>query len=133
MRSFIPYVLSLLGAASALKLPHTDTTDSAVVSLTDTTFHRFMSHHDLALAYFYSPHCGHCRRFDPQYEKAAKVLKEFNVPLVKVDCTENIELCYTGYYINAYPTLMVFHRLEADEHILGYRDTDAYVNPWLEI
>lgn len=52
---------------------------------------------------------GHCVKFAPKYEAAAKALREKNpeVRLGKVDCTKNSRLCM-DYNIRAYPTMKIF-------------------------
>nr|AAK50038.2 protein disulfide isomerase family member [Aspergillus fumigatus] len=93
MRSFAPLVLSLLGASAVASADATADTTSDVVSLTKDSFKDFMKEHDLVLAEFYAPWCGHCKALAPKYEEAATELKGKNIPLVKVDCTEEEDLC----------------------------------------
>jgi thiol-disulfide isomerase/thioredoxin len=50
---------------------------------------------------------GHCKALAPEYEEAATSLKEKNIKLVKVDCTEEADLCQT-YGVEGYPTMKVF-------------------------
>ncbi|KAJ5263211.1 protein disulfide-isomerase precursor [Penicillium angulare] len=133
MRSSIPYVLSLLGAASAASSAYADTTNSNVVSLTENTFHEYVESHELVMAYFYSPHCGHCKKFAPNYEEAAKILENENVSLVKIDCTTEMDICYKEYYITAWPTLMLLSGPEPTEKILGYRKTDSVVSIVMDV
>ncbi|KAJ4158839.1 protein disulfide-isomerase precursor [Fusarium oxysporum] len=62
--------------------------DSDVHQLTKDTFEEFVKSNDLVLAEFFAPWCGHCKALAPEYEEAATTLKEKNIKLAKIDCTE---------------------------------------------
>ncbi|PKS06589.1 hypothetical protein jhhlp_007337 [Lomentospora prolificans] len=85
--------------------------DSDVTALTGETFEDFVKANELVLAEFYAPWCGHCKALAPEYEEAATSLKEKGIKLVKVDCTENSELC-SKHGVEGYPTLKVFRGLD---------------------
>jgi protein disulfide-isomerase A1 len=127
MRSFAPLILSLLGAAAAVSAaePAADAaTDGNVLALTGETFNDFVKEHELVLAEFYAPWCGHCKALAPKYEEAATELKSKNIPLVKVDCTTEEELCRT-YEVDGYPTLKVFRGPDSHKPYGGARQTDS--------
>ncbi|KAI5277866.1 protein disulfide-isomerase precursor, partial [Ascosphaera aggregata] len=84
---------------------------SSVKSLTTVTFKDFVKEHDLVLAEFYAPWCGHCKALAPEYENAAEELAEKDIPLVKVDCTEEMDLC-REFGVQGYPTLKIFRGLD---------------------
>lgn len=46
--------------------------------------------------------CGHCKALAPEYEQAATELKEKNIPIAKVDCVDQPELCQT-HGVQGYP------------------------------
>lgn len=72
---------------------------------------------------------GHCIKFAPKYEAAAKALqeKDLKVKLGKVDCTKNSRLCQE-YNIRAYPTMKIFKNGQELYHDYdGPRRVSAYV------
>ncbi|KAJ5524864.1 hypothetical protein N7494_011514 [Penicillium frequentans] len=128
MRSFTPLILSLLGVtAAASSAADTDSATTNVISLTTDTFDDFVKEHELVLAEFFAPWCGHCKALAPKYEDAATELKDKNIPLVKVDCTVEEELCRT-YEVDGYPTLKVFRGPESHTPYGGARQTDSIVS-----
>jgi thiol-disulfide isomerase/thioredoxin len=67
-----------------------------VVILTTENFTNFISNEELTLVEFYAPWCGHCKRLEPKFEKAATSLKkDTNIRLAKVDATAETELAAT--------------------------------------
>ncbi|RPB29059.1 protein disulfide isomerase [Terfezia boudieri ATCC MYA-4762] len=105
----------------------TDTSPSDVHALKTGDFKDFIATHPLVLAEFYAPWCGHCKALAPEYEAAATKLKEKDIPLVKVDCTEEQDLCQE-FGVSGYPTVKVFRGLESNTPYNGARKTDAIVS-----
>jgi len=125
MRSFAPWVLSLVGAAAVASAADTNAdAKSDVVSLTKDTFTEFVKEHDLVLAEFFAPWCGHCKALAPKYEEAATELKGKNIPLVKVDCTAEEDLC-RDYGVEGYPTLKIFRGPEDTKPYMGARQAES--------
>jgi len=120
MRSFGTAALGLVGAAALAAA-------SDVHQLKKDEFQPFIEEHDLVLAEFYAPWCGHCKALAPEYEEAATTLKEKDIPLVKVDCTEESELCQT-YGVEGYPTLKVFRGPDNISPYGGQRKSAAIVS-----
>jgi len=109
-----------IGLMSAAALAHA----SDVHDLTKDTFAPFVAENDLVLAEFFAPWCGHCKALAPEYEVAATNLKEKNIKLAKVDCTEQVDLC-KEYGVEGYPTLKIFRGPDAISPYQGARKADA--------
>lgn len=75
----------------------------------------------------FAPWCGHCKALAPEYEEAATTLKDKDVALAKVDCTENQDLCQT-YGVEGYPTLKVFRGSQNIQPYSGPRKAQAIVS-----
>jgi protein disulfide-isomerase A1 len=82
--------------------------------------------HVLTSAVF-APWCGHCKALAPEYETAATTLKEKDIKLVKVDCTEEQDLCQE-YGVEGYPTLKVFRGLDNISPYSGQRKADSLIS-----
>ncbi|KAL4874182.1 hypothetical protein BDV12DRAFT_3456 [Aspergillus spectabilis] len=128
MRSFATWALSLLGASAVVSAADAQAeTPSDVISLTKDTFNDFLVEHDLVLAEFFAPWCGHCKALAPKYEEAATELKAKDIHLVKVDCTVEEEVC-KEQGVEGYPTLKVFRGPDVVKPYQGARQADAIVS-----
>lgn len=72
----------------------------------------------------FAPWCGHCKALAPEYEEAATTLKEKNIKLAKIDCTEEADLC-KDHGVEGYPTLKVFKGLDNVSPYGGQRKAGA--------
>jgi protein disulfide-isomerase A1 len=113
--SLIALVLAAVAAASD------------VHDLKKDTFDGFIKENDLVLAEFFAPWCGHCKALVPEYEEAATTLKEKNIALAKIDCTEEADLCQK-YGVEGYPTLKVFRGPDSVSAYSGARKAPAIVS-----
>ncbi|KAK4984286.1 protein disulfide-isomerase precursor, partial [Elasticomyces elasticus] len=117
MRTFAALILGAAALAAA----------SDVHELKTDTFEPFVKEHDLVLAEFFAPWCGHCKALAPEYEEAATTLKEKDIALAKIDCTEEADLCQS-YGVEGYPTLKVFRGLNNIQPYSGQRKAQAIVS-----
>jgi protein disulfide isomerase len=72
-------------------------------------------------------HSGHCKALAPEYEEAATTLKEKNIALAKIDCTEEADLCQS-YGVEGYPTIKVFRGEDNVTPYTGQRKAQAIVS-----
>ncbi|XP_037563073.1 protein disulfide-isomerase A4-like [Dermacentor silvarum] len=103
----------------------------ATLELTAVNFTLTINNAKLILIYFYAPWCGHCRRMSPEFERAARRLKEYNIPLGKVDATKEKSLAEVNE-VRSYPTLLLYRRGRRFEYN-GPREETGIVNHMLNL
>ena len=81
--------------------------DEEVIILTDSTYENAIDFYDNLMIYFYAPWCRHCQAFEPEYQKAAGVLKKENIYLAKIDSSTDKKAAQK-YKVNGYPTILFF-------------------------
>ena len=98
--------------------------ENDVIILTDSTFDKAVAKYDYLLVLFYAPWCGHCKKFHPEYEKAAKTLRKENLFLSKVDATVEKKLA-EKFDIQGFPTVKLFIKGEAIEYTGGRKEQEV--------
>ncbi|KAG9327275.1 hypothetical protein KVV02_002728 [Mortierella alpina] len=119
--------VALVGLASASLMAGVRAEDakveSDVLDLNQKNFKDTLDKEKLILVEFFAPWCGHCKALAPEYEVAATQLKEHNIPIAKVDCTVETDLCQ-DQGVQGYPTLKVF--VPADTNPLAFFSNSLY-------
>ena len=81
---------------------------SDVLELNPDTFDEAIASNELIMVEFYAPWCGHCKKLEPEYEKAATDLKG-KVALAKVDADKEVNGALRNRFgIRGFPTIKVF-------------------------
>ncbi|KAG0198463.1 protein disulfide-isomerase precursor [Mortierella sp. GBA30] len=117
--------VSLFGLAATSMLAGVRA-ESDVLELTEKNFASSIKDQKLMMVEFYAPWCGHCKALAPEYEIAATQLKEIGIPIAKVDCTVEKDLCQEQG-VSGYPTLKVFRDGEPSDYNSA-RKADAIVS-----
>jgi protein disulfide-isomerase A6 len=120
---FVSVLLAMLSVAHAMY----ENGKSNVVSVSEKTFNNeVMKSKGIVIVEFYAPWCGHCKSLEPEYEKAAGVLKDV-VKVVAVDATTEQGLA-SKYGIQGFPTIKVFGSDKKNPvDYQGQRTADAIV------
>ncbi len=95
-----------------------------VIILTDDTFDKAVEKYEYLLVLFYAPWCGHCKKFHPEYEKAATVLRKENLYLAKVDATVEKKLA-ERFEIQGFPTVKLLIKGQAIEYTGGRKESEV--------
>jgi len=78
-----------------------------VFTLTGKNFDQHLRETPQTLVEFYAPWCGHCKKLDPEFDEAARLLQGRRVKLAKVDATEEKDLA-SRFNVKGFPTLVWF-------------------------
>ncbi|KAJ6454695.1 protein disulfide isomerase [Mycena sanguinolenta] len=80
--------------------------------------------HGVWLVEFFSPYCGHCRKFMPTWEKLVEYSENSGgVELAQVDCSVNGDLCDANN-VKGYPQMNLYREGVFVEKYKGDRDFD---------
>lgn len=98
--------------------------ENNITVLTEATFDKAISLYDHILVMFYAPWCGHCKKFKPELEKAAEVLRKENLIVAKVDATVEKKLA-EKYKVKGYPTVKFFIKGEPIDYTAGRKEKEV--------
>ena len=80
---------------------------SSLRTLSSSDFDTVLSENSKVIVFFFSPGCGHCTKFRPEYEKLPEMLEEENIVVAEVNCVDNVEVCEQEN-IEGYPTINLY-------------------------
>ncbi|XP_065561152.1 probable protein disulfide-isomerase A4 isoform X1 [Artemia franciscana] len=98
---------------------------SSVLEANTENFDNLIKDQPLVLVEFYATYCRHCQQLAPEYEAAARRLKETRVRLIKVDGVKEKALS-DAFQIKGWPTLKIFRNGRPYEY-KGPRDSKGIV------
>ncbi|KAK4695053.1 protein disulfide-isomerase A6, partial [Lecanoromycetidae sp. Uapishka_2] len=108
------YSNTLLAAFTALTLTSSVSTQalyskgSAVLQVDGTSYQKLIAKsNQVSIVEFYAPWCGHCKNLKPEYEKAAKSLKDL-AQVAAVNCDDELNKPFCGSMgVQGFPTLKI--------------------------
>ncbi|KAM3135418.1 hypothetical protein pb186bvf_012437 [Paramecium bursaria] len=74
----------------------------------DKNLQNFLKKYEISVVYFYTPQCGHCEKFQPDVEKAAKYFKDEDIPFAKVDGHTYKDIS-KRFEVNGFPSLLYLY------------------------
>ena len=98
--------------------------ENDITVLTEATFDKALEKYEHMLVMFYAPWCGHCKKFKPELEKAAAVLRKENLIVAKVDATVEKPLA-AKYKVRGYPTVKFFKKGVPIDYTAGRTEKDV--------
>ena len=98
--------------------------ENDITVLTEATFDKAIQKYEHILVMFYAPWCGHCKKFKPELEKAAKILRQENLIVAKVDATVEKNLAQK-YGVRGYPTVKFFKKGVAMDYTGGRKESEV--------
>ena len=123
MKSSIFLFLSLIILSSCVEEEEFPIENDITV-LTEATFDKALEKYEHILVMFYAPWCGHCKKFKPELEKAAAVLRKENLIVAKVDATAEKKLA-EKYKVRGYPTVKFFKKGQETDYTAGRKEQDV--------
>ena len=123
MKSSFFLFLSLLFLSSCVEEEEFPIENDITV-LTEATFDKALEKYEHILVMFYAPWCGHCKKFKPELEKAAAVLRKENLIVAKVDATVEKKLA-EKYGVRGYPTVKFFKKGTPTDYTAGRKEQDV--------
>jgi protein disulfide-isomerase A1 len=83
-------------------------TNEVVLEIYKENFEQLLKENSIMIVEFYAPWCGACKKFNPEYEKAANKLKD-NVLFTKINAWNESNINLTQKYnVSGYPTVIIF-------------------------
>ena len=102
---YINFLILLIFSYCEIDFPK----EKDVIILTDSTFDKAINNFEYLMVFFYAPWCIRCNKFQPEYDKAASILKNENLFLSMVDATSEKKLA-KKFGITGFPVLKLFIR-----------------------
>lgn len=97
-----------------------------VIVLDDNNFDEELKKYEYVLVEFYAPWCGHCKALEPEYKKAAELLKGVG-HLAKIDADANRK-SGEKHGIQGFPTLKLFRNGKEFKDFDGGRKAEQIVS-----
>ncbi len=97
--------------------------DNNTIILTDSSYEKAIKQYDYLMIFFHAPWCPHCKTMEPEYQKAAAVLKEENIYFAKIDGSTDKQASQK-YKVHGFPSILFFIKGEPIEYEGGRTEKD---------
>jgi thioredoxin-like negative regulator of GroEL len=102
---------------------------TVITDLTPTNFNSVLNNNENVLVEFYSPQCGHCIEFEPEYNKLATLISQStrrnDIVIARVDVSPltGFPSLAEYYHVKGFPTLYLFQREMKNPKLFHRRNT----------
>ena len=124
---FTTIILIILGFSLSQEFKE----EEGVIVLEEDNFDQAIKQYEYLLVEFYAPWCGHCKKLEPEYARAAQILAKEIPPLFlgKIDVTVHKGLALR-FNVEGFPTLKLFIKGEPLDYNGGR--TESEIVSWMK-
>jgi len=107
--------------------------ENGVIVATDDNFQDLVRHYKYTFIDFYAEWCGWCKKLEPEFAEAARIMKKINpdVGFIKINLTKNKGIKRL-YRISKFPTVVLFNRMVKKTTSFKYERKPLVMVKWIQ-